>query len=308
MPRATRCGLRIRTGLPRRRTDRRSGTGPTRSCGSPARSGPYNFEFMDQVHREIVTKYKVDGIFTNRWAPQAECHCVHCQRNFKAATGLELPQSTEAADPARRAFIEWRKARLTELWKAWDATIRARQSRGAADPERSARPQDRERARGDPVHRLPGPPRRHAAVGQRPARQGIPRGDGPAAGRRHLQRRSRGGVSLEGFGAERAGDAAVGRRGHRQRHAAVVHEVLGHALRSPLAAGGRADLRLARAARALPAQRAAARARRAAALGADRGACIRAWRQAIDPPTTCSACITRWSRRGCRSRWSTRRS
>ena len=87
--------------------------------------GPYNFEFMDQVHREIVTKYRVDGIFTNRWAPQAECHCVHCRRNFKAATGLDLPASTEAADPARRAFVDWRKARLTELWKVWDATIRA---------------------------------------------------------------------------------------------------------------------------------------------------------------------------------------
>ncbi|HUR17047.1 MAG TPA: beta-galactosidase trimerization domain-containing protein, partial [Candidatus Limnocylindrales bacterium] len=87
--------------------------------------GPYNFEFMDQVHREIVTKYRVDGIFTNRWAPQAECHCLHCQRNFKTATGLELPKSTDASDPGRRAFVEWRKARLTELWKVWDATIRA---------------------------------------------------------------------------------------------------------------------------------------------------------------------------------------
>ena len=53
--------------------------------------GPYNFEFMDQVHREIVTKYKVDGIFTNRWAPQAECSCTHCRENFKTATGLDRP-------------------------------------------------------------------------------------------------------------------------------------------------------------------------------------------------------------------------
>ena len=41
--------------------------------------GPYNFEFMDRVHREIVAKYKVDGIFANRWAPQGgDCYCVHC--------------------------------------------------------------------------------------------------------------------------------------------------------------------------------------------------------------------------------------
>src|SRR5262245_18774980 len=50
--------------------------------------GPYNFEFMDQVHREIVAKYKVDGIFANRWAPQGgDCFCVHCEKNFKDATG-----------------------------------------------------------------------------------------------------------------------------------------------------------------------------------------------------------------------------
>jgi uncharacterized lipoprotein YddW (UPF0748 family) len=87
--------------------------------------GPYNFDFMDRVHREIVTKYRVDGIFVNRWAGSGDCYCVHCQENFKTASGLELPRTTDASDPARRRFIEWRIARLTELWRAWDATIRA---------------------------------------------------------------------------------------------------------------------------------------------------------------------------------------
>ena len=88
--------------------------------------GPYNFEFMDEVHREIVEKYSVDGIFANRWAPQGgDCYCVHCQQNFRTATGLDLPRTTDARDPARRQFLEWRKARLTDLWKHWDATVRA---------------------------------------------------------------------------------------------------------------------------------------------------------------------------------------
>ena len=88
--------------------------------------GPYNFEFMDRVNREIVSKYGVDGIFANRWAPQGgDCYCVHCQRNFQAATGRELPRTTDRRDPARRAFLEWRVARLTELWQHWDANIRA---------------------------------------------------------------------------------------------------------------------------------------------------------------------------------------
>ena len=88
--------------------------------------GPYNFEFMDQVHREIVSKYKVDGIFANRWAPQGgDCYCAHCQKNFKAATGLELPRTNDARDPARRQYLEWRTSRLIELWKRWDATVQA---------------------------------------------------------------------------------------------------------------------------------------------------------------------------------------
>lgn len=88
--------------------------------------GPYNFDFMDQVHREIVSKYRVDGIFANRWAPQGGiCYCVHCQKNFKDTTGRELPRTADPHDPVRREFLAWRKARLTELWRRWDATIRA---------------------------------------------------------------------------------------------------------------------------------------------------------------------------------------
>ena len=92
--------------------------------------GPYNFEFMDLVHREIVAKYGVDGVFSNRWKQQgADCYCVHCQDNFRRATGRELPrtppgQREDRRDPARRAFVEWRIARLVELWKHWDASIR----------------------------------------------------------------------------------------------------------------------------------------------------------------------------------------
>jgi hypothetical protein len=72
-----------------------------------------------------VTKYKVDGVFVNRWAPQGgDCYCIHCERNFREATGAALPRTTDPRDPARRQFLEWRKARLTELWKKWDATVR----------------------------------------------------------------------------------------------------------------------------------------------------------------------------------------
>jgi hypothetical protein len=44
--------------------------------------GPYNWEFMRAVQREIMQLYKVDGIFVNRWEGPPMCYCEHCVRNF----------------------------------------------------------------------------------------------------------------------------------------------------------------------------------------------------------------------------------
>jgi hypothetical protein len=85
--------------------------------------GPYNFDFMTEVTREIVTSYKVDGIFSNRWAGSGMCYCEHCTRNFKTATGLELPRTLDPQNPGRRAYIQWRQQRLFELWRKWDGVI-----------------------------------------------------------------------------------------------------------------------------------------------------------------------------------------
>jgi Hypothetical glycosyl hydrolase 6/Beta-galactosidase trimerisation domain len=88
--------------------------------------GPYNFEFMDLVNREIVETYKVDGIFSNRWKLQGgDCFCAHCVENFRAATGHDLPRTTDIRDPRRPEYVEWRNKRLIELWKRWDATVRS---------------------------------------------------------------------------------------------------------------------------------------------------------------------------------------
>jgi hypothetical protein len=70
------------------------------SCGL----GPYNFEFMTEVKREIVSRYRVDGVFINRWEGSGMCYCEHCRRNFLAASGLELPRTEDRRDPARQAW------------------------------------------------------------------------------------------------------------------------------------------------------------------------------------------------------------
>ncbi|MCW5982088.1 MAG: beta-galactosidase trimerization domain-containing protein [Bryobacteraceae bacterium] len=86
--------------------------------------GPYNFEFMTEVTKEIATLYKVDAIFSNRWAGSGMCYCESCRRNFKAASGMDLPRTNNPQDPARRAHIVWRQQRLFELWTLWDSEIR----------------------------------------------------------------------------------------------------------------------------------------------------------------------------------------
>jgi hypothetical protein len=86
--------------------------------------GPYNFEFMSAVHQEIMTRYRVDGLFINRWDGSGMCYCAHCRANFSAATGHSLPRSANPQDPARRAYILWRQNRLFDLWRQWDAQAR----------------------------------------------------------------------------------------------------------------------------------------------------------------------------------------
>jgi hypothetical protein len=87
--------------------------------------GPYNFDFMTAVHNEITSRYRPDGIFMNRWDGSGDCYCQHCRENFKAATGFDLPHTTNAQDPTRRAFLEWRRQRLVDVIDVWNREIRA---------------------------------------------------------------------------------------------------------------------------------------------------------------------------------------
>jgi hypothetical protein len=87
--------------------------------------GPYNWEFMTAVTREIVQLYKVDGVFCNRWEGPAMCYCEHCTKNFRAAAGLDLPRRLTPADKSYRAYLDWRQNRFFELWKLWDREIQA---------------------------------------------------------------------------------------------------------------------------------------------------------------------------------------
>jgi hypothetical protein len=86
--------------------------------------GPYNFEFMTGVHKEIMSLYSIDGIFSNRWAGHGICYCDSCKQLFRNFSGMELPKSEQRLDPVFQKWNEWRRNRLYELWQLWDGEIR----------------------------------------------------------------------------------------------------------------------------------------------------------------------------------------
>jgi hypothetical protein len=80
---------------------------------------------MTDVTKEIVSRYRVDGVFINRWTGSGMCYCRHCVANFRGATGKELPRlATAEASTGQPDYLLWRQERLFELWQLWDAEVR----------------------------------------------------------------------------------------------------------------------------------------------------------------------------------------
>jgi len=103
--------------------------------------GPYNFEFVPRIIREIVERYRVDAIFGNRWDGHTVCHCVSCQRLFRQATGFDIPETMDPADKIRRAYMVWENEHLFSLIDMWTAVIRRLEPNGFFMPGSSSRPQ-----------------------------------------------------------------------------------------------------------------------------------------------------------------------
>jgi hypothetical protein len=128
--------------------------------------GPYNFEFMTSVHKEIMARYNVDGIFVNRWDGSGDCYCQHCRENFKSATGFDLPRTSDPHDPVRRDFLLWRQQRLVDVIDVWDDTIRS------INPEASVIPNNGSGAL-SPLSALETSRRAPMLVADRQARHGL---------------------------------------------------------------------------------------------------------------------------------------
>ena len=92
-----------RTGSPWTPRAASAATGPAPELWVTCALGPYNFEFMTEVTREIVSTFpQVDGIFSNRWAGSGMCYCEHCRRNLPrhSAAWTCRARTTRATPPA----------------------------------------------------------------------------------------------------------------------------------------------------------------------------------------------------------------
>ena len=185
--------------------------------------GPYNFEFMTEVRKEIMSRYRVDGIFINRWDGSVCAIASTAERISKQPADWIFRARTTLMIHRAECYILWRQQRLFDLWQLWDSEVLRDQPRlqghskyrGRSD--QLARHETNRRTGAHTDCRPPGAARADGAVGEREERERISRHHGPQADCRHLQRRPRGALSLEGFSAEPGGDSALGCRRGCQR-------------------------------------------------------------------------------------------
>ena len=236
---ATRCGRRIRTGSPSTRTDE-----PRRHWANPdlwvtCALGPYNFEFMDQVHREIVAAVQSRRHFLEPVGAAG-------RRLLLRALPGELPARDRPRPAAHGRSPRSRAARVHRVAQGpTDGVVEAlgRHACGRRIPTPASFPTVR-------------PTSRRPASSRRSSSPTIRRGAGMmppwANGRRAKEfrsvmgRRPIGGIFSVGLEEpyrwkdsvqSDARSSALGGRRHGQRHAALGDEVLRRALRSSMAAG-----------------------------------------------------------------------
>ncbi len=87
----------------------------------------YFTEQMPAIYREINTRYRPDGFFTNGWpgtGPLEVCYCPSCMNIYHAQTGGIPPAYTDASSAAYRKYYEIYMDRIAQIWRLWEQVVR----------------------------------------------------------------------------------------------------------------------------------------------------------------------------------------
>ena len=87
--------------------------------------GPYNFEFMTEVKKEIMSRLQGGRHFHQSLGWLRDVLLRHIAGRISGRRrDMSLPRTNDPQDPARRAYILWRQQRLFDLWRLWDTEVR----------------------------------------------------------------------------------------------------------------------------------------------------------------------------------------
>jgi hypothetical protein len=90
-------------------------------------NGPWVYECVPAILREIAERYRPDGFTDNSWSGLGQgqvCHCDHCRAAFRRASSMDLPARVDWDDPAYRQWIRWSYERRTQIWDAYNRVTR----------------------------------------------------------------------------------------------------------------------------------------------------------------------------------------
>ena len=106
------------------------------AAGQPYRAGehyitcinsPYYHEYLPDILREIIERSHPEGLTDNSWSGLERariCHCDHCARAFREATGHAIPRAADWDDEAYRRWIKWSYACRIAVWDLNDRVAR----------------------------------------------------------------------------------------------------------------------------------------------------------------------------------------
>jgi len=83
-------------------------------------NGPYYREYLPEVLREIIERYRPDGFADNSWSGlrrESICYCEHCRELFRNETNMPLPTKANWDNETYLRWICWSYTRRIEIWE-----------------------------------------------------------------------------------------------------------------------------------------------------------------------------------------------